>query len=185
MSKKGRLLHVIEWICSPTLSFLRLVLPLETLPELAFVALLCLFFLSTDFLLTVVAVLSVYTRLSHLLIALTVIAWGASPIELINLTVAARKKELQLGITSVLGGIVIGFYLIIPSAMLFKMARRQTHEIQVLQTNSHTLIWPALAVALATLLVYGKTGMQLGRWSASLLLSFYASYVACMAYLLQ
>ena len=88
--------------------------------------------MAVDFILTVVSVLSIYAHLSHILLALTFISWGSSPIELINLTIAGRKGELQLGLTSILSGVVLGFYVLLPSAILYKMSRRGTHELQLL-----------------------------------------------------
>ena len=88
------MLHYLERACYPTLALLKYTLPLEKLPELAFLVIVCLFFIATDFILTVVSVFSVYTHLSHVFIALVVIAWGSSPIELINLVIAAKKNEL-------------------------------------------------------------------------------------------
>lgn len=160
---------------------------MERLPEVAFLAIVCLFFLATDFILTVVSVFSVYTHLSHVLIALIVIAWGSSPIELINLVIAAKRNELQMGLTSVLSGVVLAFYLLIPMAMLFKMAHRGAHEIQILQPihSSHMLILPALCVAVLTLGIYAKTGMKLGKGSASALLALYGGYMAWMCYTLR
>ncbi|TNV79235.1 hypothetical protein FGO68_gene5201 [Halteria grandinella] len=184
---EGKVLHYLEIACSPTLTVLRHVLPLEKLPEVAFLVIVCIFFIATDFILTVVSVFSVYTRLSHVLIALIVIAWGSSPIELINLVIAAKRNELQLGLTSVLSGVVLAFYLLIPMAMLFKMAHRGTHEIQILQPihSSHMLIYPALLVAFLSLAIYAKTGMKLGRGSAGGLLALYGGYMAWMAYALR
>ena len=87
-------MKVLEVICWPSLKLLEIVLPLEVLPELTFILLVLVFFLAIDFILTVVSVLSVYTHFTHILIALTVIAWGSSPIELINLVIAHRKGEM-------------------------------------------------------------------------------------------
>lgn len=76
------------------LKLLHLTLPMEVLPEISFLAIVGLFFVATDFILTVVNVFSVYTHLSHVIIALIVIAWGSSPIELINLVIATKRDEL-------------------------------------------------------------------------------------------
>lgn len=97
----------------------------------------CVFFLVTDFILTVVSVLSIYTHLSHVLIGITVISWGSSFIEMINLTIASKKGELQLGLTSILSAIVLTFLTVMPLGLIFKMWKRNSHEIDVFQTN-HT-----------------------------------------------
>ena len=102
---------------------------MNLLPELAFLICLAIFFFSVDFILTVVSVLSIYTHLSHVLLALTFISWGSSPIELINLLIAGKRGELQLGLTSVLSGVVLAFYVLLPSAIIYKLYRRQAHEI--------------------------------------------------------
>ena len=106
-----------------------------------------------------VSVFSVYSHLCHILIALTVISWGSSPIELINLVIANRKGELQIGLTSILSGIVMAFYVLLPLAIIFKMCRRSAHEIQILQPthSSHMLFLPALATTAVTLAIYSKT----------------------------
>lgn len=111
------------------LKLLDITLPMKLLPEVSFLVIVILFFIAIDFILTVVSVLSIYAHFTHILIALTIIAWGSSPIELINLIIANRKGEIQIGLTSLLSSIVLAFYVLIPLAMLFKMARRQTHEI--------------------------------------------------------
>jgi Ca2+/Na+ antiporter len=125
----GNMLQYLEMMCWPCLKFLELTLPMELLPELSFVAIILIFFVSIDFILTVVSVLSIYTHFTHILIALTIIAWGSSPIELINLVIANRKNELQIGLTSILSGIVLAFYVMLPLAIIFKMWRRDTYEI--------------------------------------------------------
>lgn len=126
------MLKFLERLCWPTLKLLELCLPINKLPELSFLIIVAIFFLATDFILTVVSVFSVYSHLCHILIALTVISWGSSPIELINLVIANRKGELQIGLTSILSGIVMAFYVLLPLAIVFKMVRRSAHEIQIL-----------------------------------------------------
>jgi len=112
-----------------------------------------------DFILTVVSVLSTYTQLSHILIGLTLIAWGSQPIELINLIIASKKGELQMGLTSVLSGIVFTFFILMPLAILFKMVKKQTHEIELLQPlhSSHLMFVPALVAAVLVTLIFWKS----------------------------
>ena len=76
------------------MKLLELTLPVATMPILSFFILVAIFFVSIDFILTVVSVISIYTQLSHVIIAITIISWGSSPIELINLIIAAKKNEL-------------------------------------------------------------------------------------------
>lgn len=101
-------------------------MPVEKLPELVFLVCMVMFFYATEFILTVVNVLSQYTHLSHIFIGITVISWGSCLIELINLAVANKNSEGQMGITSILSAIVIQFLLIIPMAIITKMYRRDT-----------------------------------------------------------
>lgn len=177
---------LLELMCWPALKTLGLLLPMNVLPELSFLAIVLLFFVSIDFILTVVSVLSVYAHFTHILIALTVIAWGSSPIELINLVIANRKGELQMGLTSILSGIVLAFYILMPFAMIFKMLRRHSHEIQILQPihSSHLFMLPALVVTVITLLIYWKTSMRIGKMSASALILTYIGYIVYMGYML-
>lgn len=94
---------------------------------IAFIILVVIFFASMDFILTVVSVISAYTHLSHIFIGLTFIAWGASPIEFLNLIISTKKNEMQIGLTSILSGIVFTFFILMPLATIFKMLKKQTH----------------------------------------------------------
>jgi Ca2+/Na+ antiporter len=84
----------MEMICWPAIKTLECILPVERFPMVAFLIIVVIFFGCMDFILTVVSVMSIYTSLSHILIGLTIISWGSSPIELINLIIAAKKNEL-------------------------------------------------------------------------------------------
>jgi Ca2+/Na+ antiporter len=108
---------------------------IHSFPELAFLIIVVLFFMVTDFILTVVSVMSIYTHCSHVLIGITVISWGSSAIEMINLTIASKKGEMQLGLTSILSAIVMTYLIIMPLGFVFKMIRRNSHEIDVLQLH--------------------------------------------------
>ncbi len=70
------------------------ILPVERSPILAFLIIVLIYFVSMDFILTIVSVLSTYLQLSHIFIGLTLIAWGSQPIELINLLIASKRGEL-------------------------------------------------------------------------------------------
>jgi Ca2+/Na+ antiporter len=69
-------------------------MPIESFPEIAFIIIVCIYFISTDFILKVVSVMSVYTNLSQIFVGLTVMSWGSSAIELINMTIAVKKNEM-------------------------------------------------------------------------------------------
>ena len=176
-------MHYLELICWPTIKLLDAILPLKRFPELAFLICLLVFFVSVDFILTVVSVLSIYTHLSHVLLALTLISWGSSPIELINLAIANTKGELQMGLTSVLSGIVLAFYIILPAAIIYKLNRRQSHEIQILQPvhSSHLMFFPALLLTLVTFLVFHHSGMKFTNFHSWTLIASYLIYVGYMS----
>lgn len=92
--EESKVMRYLEMACCPVIYPLSFILPVNKLPELAFVIIVVLFFLATDFILTVVGVFSIYTHMSHILLGITIIAWGSSPIEFINLIVAAGKNEV-------------------------------------------------------------------------------------------
>lgn len=64
-----------------------------------------------------------------------------------------------MGLTSVLSGIVFTFYVLMPLAIIFKMIKKQTHEIELLQPlhSSHMMFVPALVLALLTTAIYWKS----------------------------
>jgi Ca2+/Na+ antiporter len=175
-------MHTLEIICYPIVKPLDYILPYNRFPEIAFIIILGVFFLSIDFILIVVSVISIHTSLSHILIALTLVAWGSTPIELINLIVATKKNEMQIGLTSILSSIVFAFLIIMPFAMIFKMLKRQEYAMEVLSPihSSHMLFLPALFVALFSLFVYWKTGMKMGKQAAFALILCYLIYLAYM-----
>ena len=166
------------------MKLLELTLPVATMPILSFFVLVAIFFISIDFILTVVSVISIYTQLSHVIIAITIISWGSSPIELINLIISAKKNELQIGLTSILSGIVFAFYILMPLSMIFKMIKRGSHEIEILQPihTSDQFFFPAIIALIATFVIYCKTRMQIGKVSAALLILIYCFYLAYMCY---
>lgn len=166
-------------MCYPFVKTLEYVLPINKLPELAFLIIVSLFFIATDFILTVVSMISVYTHLSHILIGTTLISWGSCSIEVINLTIAAKKNEMQLGLTSIVSAVVLTFLIIMPLAMVFKMLKRQSSLIDILQINhtSHQLFLPVLFVSIIVGLVFWKTKMQIGKGGAIVLIMSYMAYL--------
>lgn len=122
-------MHATEIICHPFVYVLNAILPTIKFPEIAFIIVMILFFIVTDFILTIVSVISVYSSLSHILIGTTLISWGSSAIEVINLSVAAKKNEMHLGMTSILSAIVLIFLVVMPFAMIFKMIKKQSYQI--------------------------------------------------------
>lgn len=57
----SNLLHILEMLCYPFVKTLEFILPVEKLPELSFLIIITIFFVATDFILTVVSMISVYT----------------------------------------------------------------------------------------------------------------------------
>eukprot|EP00347_Sterkiella_histriomuscorum_P017945 403347382 len=182
LEKESKVLHYLELACYPALKTLNFILPVEKLPILAFLLIVVIFFISMDFILTVVSVLSIYSHMTSLMIGLTIISWGSSPIELINLIIASKKNELQIGMTSILSGIVFTFFTLMPLAMIFKMIKKQRHEIEILQPlhSSHLVFMPALIVICITTIVYYKTQMNIGKQSGGLLIICYLAYLTYM-----
>lgn len=96
---------------------------MQTLPELAFLLIILIFFVALDYILTLVTVLSIYSHLPHLILALTLISWASSTLELFNLCIATSDPSLfHLSMTSLLSSLILTFYLLIPIAALFKMS---------------------------------------------------------------
>lgn len=117
--------------------------------------------------------------MSHILIGTTLISWGSCSIEVINLTIAAKKNEMQLGLTSILSAVVLTFLIIMPFAMLFKMFKRGSSLIDILQINhtSHQLFLPVLLVSIVVGIVFWVSKMKVGRGGALILIASYLVYL--------
>ena len=120
-------LQFFEWICYPLLWLIDKIMPVQTLPELAFFVIVCLYFVSTDYILKIVDVLSIYINLPHIFVGITIMSWGSCAVELINMSIAAKKNEFQLGITSILSALVFAFLLLIPLSITAKILKRDSH----------------------------------------------------------
>jgi Ca2+/Na+ antiporter len=83
-----------EKLCFPILYPLSKLMPVEKFPELSFMIIVIIYFISTDFILKVVSVMSVYTNLPQIFVGLTVMSWGSSAIELINMSIAMKKGNM-------------------------------------------------------------------------------------------
>ena len=55
-----------------------------------------------EFILTVFNVFSVYSGLCHFLLGLTLMVWGSDSLELINMAIAVKNAQVELGMISVL-----------------------------------------------------------------------------------
>ena len=110
------------------------VLPVKVFPELALLLVFALIYFLCEFILTVFNVFSVYTGLSHFLVGLTLMVWGSDSLELVNMAIAVKNKQVELGMTSVMSCQLICLIVIIPVAALARMQARDQYEIQVMQT---------------------------------------------------
>jgi len=104
-------------------------MPVERFPELALALFFILIYFLCEFILTVFNVFSVYTGLSHFLVGLTMMVWGSDNLELINMAIAVKNDQVELGMTSVMSCQIICLILIIPIAALARMHARDQSEI--------------------------------------------------------
>ena len=125
----SKVLRFFDTICYPLLFPLGKIMPVKKLPELAFLIIIVLYFLTTDYILKVVSVMSVYINLSHIFVGITVMSWGSCSVELINMSLATKKGEMQMGLTSIISALVLAFLLIIPFTVILKMGIRTSHEL--------------------------------------------------------
>lgn len=177
--EESRIIHFIETICLPVLYPLEKIMPINKMPELAFFIIVCIYFMSTDFILKIVSVMSVYTNLSHIFVGITFMSWGSSAIEMINLTIAVKKNEMQLGLTSIMSALVFAFLMIMPAAMIFKMFKRDSNQMEVLLNHhtSHELFIPAILVTITVALVFWRTKMTIGKGGSYILIAAYILYL--------
>ena len=93
---------MIENICCLVIWPLSFIMPVQRLPEVALaLVFVCIYFLC-EFILTVFNVFTIYTGLSHFLVGLTLMVWGSDNLELINMAIATKNGQVELGITSVM-----------------------------------------------------------------------------------
>ena len=123
---------MIEKFCFIVIWPLSKIMPVDRLPELALAIVFVLIYLLCEFILTVFNVFSVYTGLSHFLVGLTLMVWGSDQLELINMAIAVKNKQCELGMTSVMSCQLICLIVIIPIAAIARMNSRSEYEIQVM-----------------------------------------------------
>ena len=109
-------------------------MPVDRFPEVALAFVFVLIYFLCEFILTVFNVFTVYTGLSHFLVGLTLMVWGSDNLELINMAIAVKNGQVELGITSVMSCQIICNLLIIPLAAIARMHTKGQSEIQVMQT---------------------------------------------------
>jgi len=95
-------LETIEKVCFLVIWPLDRITNVEKLPEVALALVFVIIYFLAEFILTVFNVFSVYTGLSHFLVGLTLMVWGSDSLELINMSIAIKNKQVELGMTSVM-----------------------------------------------------------------------------------
>ena len=94
---------------------------MTALPEIALLLIFFIVYLMCEFILTVFNVFSVYTGLSHFLVGLTLMVWGSDNLEMVNMAIAMKNQDLELGMTAILACQVICLLLVVPLACLMRM----------------------------------------------------------------
>ena len=130
--KHEPMLEVIEKICFLVIWPLSWIMPVKRLPEVALALVFVFIYFLSEFILTVFNVFSVYTGLSHFLVGLTLMVWGSDALELINMMIAVKNKQVEIGMTSVMCTQLLCLLVVIPIAAMSRMDIREEHEIQVL-----------------------------------------------------
>ena len=131
-------------------------MPVKSFPELALTLFFVIIYFLSEFILTVFNVFTIYTGLSHFLVGLTLMVWGSDNLELVNMAVAVKNGQAELGITSVMSCQIICLILIVPIAAMTRMEIRGENEIQVMQSD-HTrdmVILPALICTVLSFLIF-------------------------------
>jgi len=96
-------------------------MPVTTMPEVALLLIFFIVYVMCEFILTVFNVFSVYTGLSHFLVGLTLMVWGSDNLEMVNMAIAMKNQDLELGMTAILACQVICLLLVVPLACLMRM----------------------------------------------------------------
>ena len=99
-------------------------MPVTAMPEVALLLLFFIVYVMCEFILTVFNVFSVYTGLSHFLVGLTLMVWGSDNLEMVNMAIAMKNQDLELGMTAILACQVICLLLVVPLACLMRMYAR-------------------------------------------------------------
>ena len=93
---------MIESFCFLVIKPMEFIMPVSALPELALVLIFVIVYMMCEFILTIFNVFSVYSGLGHFLVGLTLMVWGSDNLELINMAIATKNGQVELGITSVM-----------------------------------------------------------------------------------
>ena len=122
--KHEPVLELIEKFCFIIVWPLSKVMPVDRFPELTLAIFFVLIYFLCEFILTVFNVFSVYTGLSHFLVGLTLMVWGSDNLELINMSIAVKNSQMEIGMTSVMSCQLICLIVIIPIAAMARMHSR-------------------------------------------------------------
>ena len=150
------ILKAIETFCCLIIWPMNFIMPVDQLPEVALFLVFFFVYVMCEFILTVFNVFTVYTGISHFLIGLTLMVWGSDNLEMINMAISMKNKNIEIGLTSILACQVICLILIIPVACLMRMYTRDQSEIQVMQThhNRDIVVLPPLITSFLCMMIY-------------------------------
>jgi cation:H+ antiporter len=112
---------------------------------------------------------------SETVIGLTIVAVGTSLPELVTTVIAAIRKETAIGVGNVLGSNIQNIFGILGITAIIE-------TIEIPREIARLDIW-IMAGATAIFLIFARTNWQLGRFEGLLLVLFYFTYVALLAYL--
>lgn len=84
-------MHVIEKICCLVIFPLGWVLPVKSCPEIAVLMIFFIIYVMVEFIVMVMNVFSAYSGISHFMVGISLMVWGADNMEMLNLAVAINK----------------------------------------------------------------------------------------------
>ena len=87
----GDAMHIIEKICCLVIWPLSWVLPVKTCPEIAVLMIFFIIYVMVEFIVMVMNVFSAYSGISHFMVGISLMVWGADNMEMLNLAVAINK----------------------------------------------------------------------------------------------
>lgn len=98
---------------------------------------------------------------------------------MINLAIANKNNEGQMGITSIFSSIVIQFLFVIPAAILMKMYKRDTSVLALFQTTHSlpALFIPAIGIAFIVGIAFSYDRMQLKKTGIGMLFVVYIVFL--------
>ena len=117
-------MHWLESFCFIVIWPLTKVLTPKSYPIATICLLLVVIYAMVEFIVTVIAVLSAYTGLSHLMLGLTLMVWGSDNMEMLNLAIAISRNEEEMATIAVLSCQILCLTLVIPCACLVRMIAR-------------------------------------------------------------